>query len=127
MTVSFHRNEVQTGVLILESDTLEYEWIPLGLPQLIRKTVESEEEMVKTEFHHTIYEITGDLLALSGVDIDNELLDKKIVNKNTEAVLNLKDMTIEEELFEYLQNVQNLDADSIESILGVFNDLHSNT
>ena len=125
MTVSFHRNEVKTGVVILDSKDLEYDWIPLDLPQLIRKTVETEEEMVKTDFHHTIYEITGDLLALSGVDIDNELLDKKIVNKNTEAVLNLKDMTIEEELFEYLQNVQNLDAGSIENILGVFNDLYS--
>jgi DNA repair exonuclease SbcCD nuclease subunit len=123
LTTSFHRKEVKTGVVILDSETLEYDWINLELPQLLRKTVETEKEMIKTNFHHTIYEITGDLLSLAGLDLDNELLDKKIVNRNTEATLNLKDMSIEEELFEYLQNVQSLDTDKIENILGVFNDL----
>ena len=95
LTTSFHRKEVKTGVVILDSDTLEYDWVELELPQLIRKTVETEKDMVKTDFHHTIYEITGDLLSLAGLDLDNELLDKKIVSRNTEAVLNLKDMSLE--------------------------------
>ena len=123
LTTSFHRKEVKAGVIILDSDTTEYEWIDLELPQLIRVTVDKEEDMVKTDFHHTIYEVTGDLLSLAGLDLDNELLDKKIVNRDTEATLHLKDMSLEEELFEYLQNVQSLDIEKIESILGVFNDL----
>jgi hypothetical protein len=102
---------------------LDYKWIDLELPQLLRVTVDNEKDMVKTDFHHTIYEVTGDLLSLAGLNLDNELLDKKIVNRNSEATLNLKDMSLEEELFEYLQNVQSLDITKIESILGVFNDL----
>jgi len=40
----------------------------LNLPQLIRKTVQSPEDMIPTDYHHTIYEIEGDIQELANVE-----------------------------------------------------------
>jgi len=97
MTTSFHRNEVKTGYLVIDNDW-NWTWHQFDLPQLIRKTVTSTDEMVQTEWHHTIYEVEGDVSDLSGVK-NSELLDKKVIKRKTEATLILdKEMTIEEEL-----------------------------
>ena len=50
------------------------------LPQLIRKTVTKAEDMVPTTYHHTIYEIEGDIQELAAVE-NSELLDKKSCKK----------------------------------------------
>ena len=66
MTTSFHRNLVKTGYLLIDDQTHHFDedwswtWHEFDLPQLLRKTVETEKEMVQTDFHHTIYEIEGD-------------------------------------------------------------------
>jgi len=60
MTTSFHRNVVKTGYLLIDDDW-SWTWHEFDLPQLIRKTVDNVEEMVQTDFHHTIYEIEGDV------------------------------------------------------------------
>ena len=92
------------------------------MPQLIRKTVTSTDEMVQTEWHHTIYEVEGDVSDLSGVK-NSELLDKKVIKRKTEATLILdKEMTIEEELGEYLSYILELDEDKVKKIIGVFSD-----
>lgn len=39
VTTSFHRHNVDTGVVILDTSNLTHEWRKLQLPQLIRKTV----------------------------------------------------------------------------------------
>jgi len=123
VTTSFHRNIVDTGVIILDTETLQHTWKKLELPQLIRKTVSSKKDMVKTDYHHTIYELEGDLAELSQ-SIDSDLLDKKIVQKGSPAALNLtKNMTLEEELALYLKDIQKMDTDKIKEILGVFNDI----
>jgi hypothetical protein len=44
------------------------------------------------------------------------------VKRASEATLNLKDLTIEEELAEYLSAILNLTDDKIQNIMGVFND-----
>jgi DNA repair exonuclease SbcCD nuclease subunit len=95
------------------------------LPQLLRKTVSSEVEMIATDFHHTIYEIEGDVADLANIK-NSELLDKKVVKRSSEATLNLKDLSMEEELVEYLSAILNLNDDKIKSIMGVFNDYSKN-
>lgn len=121
MTTSFHRDVVKTGYLLIDEADDSWEWEEFNLPQLLRKTVEDENEMVATDFHHTIYEIEGDVADLANIK-NSELLDKKVVKRSSEATLNLKEMSMEEELVEYLSAILNLTDDKIKSIMGVFND-----
>lgn len=125
MTTSFHRNRVETGYILINPQDWSWIWEPFDLPQLIRKTVSSTEEMVPTEFDHTIYEIEGDIQELSNVN-NNDLLDKKVVRRANEASLILdKDMSIEDELHEYLRYVLEINEQKIPDILGVFSDYAS--
>ena len=120
VTVTFHRNEVNTGVIVFDTETLEWDWERIEVPQLIRKTVEEEKDMVKTDYHHTIYELVGNIVNLSKVDKNAALLDKKIVINDQPATLDLQDMTIREEVQLYLDKVLNLDNKQIEDILKVY-------
>jgi DNA repair exonuclease SbcCD nuclease subunit len=123
VTTSFHRNPVDTGVLLLNNKTQNYSFMKLKLPQLIRQTVASVDQMKKTNYHHTIYELEGDLTELAKVDGDTELLDKKLVKRRSEASLILNnDMTMEEELSEYLSYILGLNDKKTKEVLGVFND-----
>ncbi len=123
MTTSFHRNEVSTGYLLIEGE--EWSWHKFELPQLIRKTVSSTDDMVPTDFHHTIYELEGDIQDLAKVE-NSELLDKKVVKRSSEATLLLdKEMSIAEELSEYLTFILELPDDKVKSIIGTFNDYSS--
>jgi len=123
MTTSFHRNNVETGYLMIDdNDGFQWTWHAFDLPQLIRKTVTDPSEMIQTEFDHTIYEIEGDVSDLSNIK-NSELLDKKVIKRKTEATLILgKEMTIEEELGEYLSYILELDDSKVKNILGVFSD-----
>ena len=121
MTTSFHRNLVTTGYILIE-DNWDWTWHEFELPQLLRKTVTNPDEMIQTDFHHTIYEIEGDVSDLSNIK-NNELLDKKVIKRKTEATLILdKEMTIEEELNEYLSYILELEENKTKNILGVFSD-----
>jgi hypothetical protein len=82
--------------------------------------VSTAEEMIPTEYDHTIYEIEGDLQKLSTI-ANTDLLDKKIVKRNTEVSINLTDKTIEEELATYLQEVLNVTDDALDATMEVFN------
>ena len=121
MTTSFHREIVKTGYLMIDDTKSSWKWYQFELPQLIRKTIQNESQMIPTDYHHTIYEIEGDVADLASVK-NSELLDKKVVKRSTEATLNLKDMSIDEELIEYLSAILNLSDDKIKRIVGVFND-----
>ena len=78
--------------------------------------------MIPSDYHHTIYELEGDIQDLSKVK-NSELLDKKVVRRSSEATLVLsKEMTIAEELSEYLEYILELPKDKISSILGTYND-----
>lgn len=122
LSITFHRSPVKNGVIIFDTDSMEHEWIDLGLPQLIRKTVESEDEIIKTEYDHTIYEVTGDVLSLSGVDTSSDLIDKKIISKRSDTILDLKNLSIEEELELYFRTILKLGTEESEKTLKVFND-----
>ena len=123
VTTSFHRNPVDTGVLLFDSDTLDWSWMKLKLPQLIRQTVSHPDQMIKTNYHHTIYELEGDVNDLVKVDKDNELLDKKIIKRQNDSALILTaDMTLEDELAEYLEFIMGLNTKKIAAVLEVFHD-----
>ena len=93
---------------------------------MLRKTVTDEEEMIPGTYDHVIYEIQGDLSDLAQVK-DNELLDKKVVKRSSEATLLLsKEMTVAEELFEYLTYVLEISEEKIPAIIGTFNDYSKN-
>ena len=122
MTTAFHRQEVETGYLLINPKDWSWEWWPFTLPQLIRKTVSNPEEMVPTTYHHTIYEIEGNIQELAAVE-NSELLDKKVVKRSTEASLVLdKEMTLEDELVEYLTYILEIPEEKIFDILGTYND-----
>lgn len=117
ITTSFHRNEVDTGVIIFDTDTLGHKWVKLQLPQLIRKTVQAGEAMEATDYHHTIYEVEGDMAQLSGME-NSELLDKKVVKRDTDTTLILAaDAPIEEEVEEYLRYVLQLNEEAVQAAL----------
>ncbi len=125
MTTSFHRNEVETGYILIHSKTWQWSWHKLELPQLIRKTASTIEEMVPTDYHHTIYEIEGDVQELATIP-NSDLLDKKVITKNNEASLILSsEMTINQELVEYLTYVLEISEEKIPTILRLFNDYTS--
>jgi DNA repair exonuclease SbcCD nuclease subunit len=122
ITTSFHRNTVDTGVIIMDSTSLEHTWHKLELPQLIRKTIDDEKDMLATDYHHTIYELTGDITELGSIK-DSALLDKKIVKKDTDTALILEPtMSIEDEISEYLKYIVQVPDDVVEQALGVYHD-----
>jgi DNA repair exonuclease SbcCD nuclease subunit len=122
MTTSFHRNKVETGYLLISEEDWSWLWYPFKLPQLLRKTVSSQQDMKPTIFDHTIYEIEGDMQDLASVE-DSSLLDKKVIKRSTEASLLInKDMTKEEELVEYLTYILEISEEKIPNILGTYND-----
>ena len=113
VTTSFHRNVVDTGVILLDTTTMGHEWIKLELPQLIRQTIKAGDLMPATDYHHTIYEVEGDMAELSNME-DNILLDKKVVKRDIDTALILDPtMTLEAEVAEYLQYILQLNEEAI--------------
>jgi len=122
LAISFHRNSIENGVIMYDTDAKDVEFIPLGLPQLIRKTVSSKDEIIKTDYDHTIYEVTGNILELSDIDSASELIDKKLINRESDAVLNLHNLSTEEELRTYFELVVKLMDNELDDVIKVFND-----
>lgn len=124
-TIDFHRKKVDTGAIILDTETLQHSWEKFSLPQLLKKTVLDEKEIIKSDFDHTMYEIKGNLSDLSSVK-DNPLLDKKILNKQTnELSVNLTGSMCEE-LNTYLSQVLLLNKSQVSSILSEFENHRGN-
>ena len=116
-TTSFHRNVVDTGVILFDTDTMAHEWLKLELPQLLRQTIKAGDPMPATDYHHTIYEVEGDMAELSNME-DNALLDKKVVKRETDTALILEpEMTLAAEVNEYLRYILQLNDDAIEKAL----------
>jgi hypothetical protein len=125
MSTSFHRNPVDNGVIIFDTESLTHSWISLELPQLLRKSIVAGEPMPATDFDHTIYEVSGDLSDLGSV-ANSELLDKKISTRETDVALILEpDMTLSEELREYLEFILGLSEENIEATIKLFKELEA--
>jgi len=124
VTTSFHRSRVDTGAIVLDTDTLEHTWIKFDLPQLIKKTVKAGEELVPGTYDHVMYEVEGDMSTLAALETaDSSLVSKKLVSRSTEATLILEqNMSMSAELAEYLRYVLTLEDDTVEDLLKIFKD-----
>jgi DNA repair exonuclease SbcCD nuclease subunit len=121
ITTSFHRGLVDTGIILFDSSTLSHIWQKLELPQLIRKTIKVGDPMPATDYHHTIYEIEGDMSELSNME-SSDLIDKKVVKRDTDTTLILAPtMSLLEEVEEYLLYVLQLKESSVHNILKELN------
>lgn len=120
VTTSFHRGNVATGVVILNTNSLDHEWRELQLPQLIRKTVAVHDPKPQTNYDHTIYQVEGDMQELGELE-DSELIDRKVIKRDTDSALILdKEMSMSEEIREYLAYILELPEDTIENVLKEF-------
>jgi DNA repair exonuclease SbcCD nuclease subunit len=121
VTTSFHRNSIDTGVILFDTDTMGHEWSRLELPQLLKETIKAGDPMPATDYHHTIYEVEGDLAELSNME-DSILLDKKVVKRSVDTALMLSpDMTLAAEVDEYLRYILQLNDKAIENALKELN------
>lgn len=121
VSVTFHRNKVETGVIVLDIETKKWEWVKLKVPQLYRKTIENPEDMIKTSYDYTIYELVGNIADLQK-KIETELLDKKIIQSNNKSTLNLTNLTLREELILYLKEIKHLEDKQLEETMRIFDD-----
>jgi DNA repair exonuclease SbcCD nuclease subunit len=120
VTTSFHRHNVDTGVVILDTQSLAHEWRKLQLPQLIRKTVAVHDPKPPTDYDHTIYQVEGDMQELGELE-DSDLIDRKVIKRDTDSALILdKEMSMSEEIREYLAYILELPEDTIEDVLKEF-------
>jgi DNA repair exonuclease SbcCD nuclease subunit len=125
LSTSFHRNKVNNGIIIFDTDTLEHEWIDLKLPQLLRKTISSKEKTIQTDYDHTIFEVIGNINELNNIIIGNNNIDKKIVYKESNKQLDLSNKSIAEELEIYLKEIQKLSDSDITNVLRVFSEAYN--
>lgn len=122
VTTSFHRNIVDTGVILFDTETNEHKWVKLQLPQLLKVTIKAGEPVSPTDYHHTIYEVEGSMAEL-GAMVDSELIAKKVMKRETDTALILDPkMGLAEELKEYLLYILQLDDTKATSLVGILND-----
>jgi DNA repair exonuclease SbcCD nuclease subunit len=120
VTTSFHRHNVDTGVVVLDTLSLEHEWRKLELPQLLRKTVGVHDPKPPTDYDHTIYQVEGDMQELGELE-DSDLIDRKVIKRDTDSALILdSEMSMSEEVREYLTYILELPPDTIERVLKEF-------
>ena len=116
-TTSFHRQPVDTGAIILDVSTLTHEWRKFKLPQLIKKTIKANEAAIPTEFDHTIYEVQGDMQELGELE-DSDLIATKVLKRDTDSALMLAaEMTLDEEVKEYLTYILQLPETTVDAVL----------
>lgn len=118
-TTSFHRNPVDTGAILLDTDTMDHEWLKFTLPQLIKRTITAEEAQSAqpTDFDHTIYEVQGDMQELGSLE-DSELIASKVIRRETDSALLLEpDMTLDQEVKEYLTYILELPELTVDKVL----------
>ena len=116
-TTSFHRNSVDTGAILLDTDALDHVWLKFSLPQLIRKTVGVSDPKPATDYDHTIYQVEGDMHELGELE-DSELIDRKVIKRDTDSALMLDpEMSLTEEVKEYLTYILELPDQTVEAVL----------
>lgn len=124
LTTSFHRTRATgNGYLIVDTDILKWEWFSLShLPQLIRKTVSSLEEMVEGPYDWYIYEVETNVLQSKDIK-KTQLLDKKIVSGFAkEAVLDLQGTPMSQEMQLFLTDIAKLPKQDVDRLVTQFND-----
>lgn len=119
-TTSFHRSKVRTGAILFDTVTMGHNWLEFQLPQLLKRTIQAGETPVATDFDHTIFEIEGNLSDLSTVE-NSELISKKVVKRSNDSALILDpQLSLAEEIREYLLYILQLPEETIADILQEF-------
>jgi hypothetical protein len=96
---------------------LDHVWLKFSLPQLIRKTVGVADPKPATDYDHTIYQVEGDMQELGELE-DSDLIDKKVIKRETDSALMLDpEMSLTEEVKEYLTYILELPDETVESVL----------
>lgn len=119
LATSFHRNPVKTGVIIIDTETMGHKWVECKVPQLYKKTVDNQDDIVEDDFDLVIYDVEGDSMNIKGLE-DNDLIDKKTIVREQPATLNLQNLTVEEELITYLKEIENLKKEDITEVMDVY-------
>lgn len=123
LVTSFHRTRATgNGYLVADTDTLKWEWFSLAhLPQLMRKTVTSLEEMVETKHDWTIYEVETNVLGSKDIK-KTQLLDKKIVSGFAkDAILDLQGTPMSKEMQMFLTDIAKLPEQDVDRLVTQFN------
>ena len=116
-TTSFHRSRVDTGAIMLDADSLEHRWLKFNLPQLIKRTITADETPVSTDFDHTVYEVQGDMQEL-GELADSELIASKVIKRDSDSALLLEpEMSLDQEVREYLTYILELPEPTVDKVL----------
>lgn len=118
-TTSFHRSPVDTGAILLDNATMDHVWVKFALPQLLKRTITADEAQtaLPTDFDHTIYEVQGDMQEL-GELADSELIASKVIKRDTDSALLLEpDMTLDQEVKEYLTYILELPETTVDKVL----------
>jgi hypothetical protein len=116
-TTSFHRHSVDTGAILLDTNTLDHVWLKFKLPQLIKRTITADETPVPTDFDHTVYEVQGDMQEL-GELADSELIASKVIRRDSDSALLLEpEMSLDAEVREYLTYILELPEPTIDKVL----------
>lgn len=122
LTITFHRELVDTGIIIFDTKTHKHEWVKFDLPQLLRKTVEKEEDILETKYHYTIYEIIGDINKLSKIK-NNDLIDKQLQVKDYSSTLDMSNLNcLEDEITLYCKQILKLKDTDIGELIKVYHD-----
>lgn len=118
-TTSFHRHSVDTGAILLDTNTLGHTWLKFQLPQLLKRTISAEEAgtAIPTDFDHTIYEVQGDMQELGDLE-DSELIASKVLKRDTDSALMLDpEMSLDQEVREYVTYILELPETTVEAVL----------
>jgi hypothetical protein len=87
------------------------------LPQLIKRTIAADETPVPTDFDHTMYEVQGDMQELGELE-DSDLIASKVIKRDTDSALMLDpEMSLNEEVKEYLTYILELPEPTVEKVL----------
>lgn len=126
VTTSFHRTKSvgENGILIVNHRTQEVEFVDLELPQLLRFTVSANEVPDKQDTKdHIVYEVTGSILELANVKIDDRV-EKKISSVTSEATLPILNLQLDEQVRLFIKEILNLSDKEVEEVMKLYYDNH---
>jgi hypothetical protein len=68
--------------------------------------------------------VQGNIKELSDIDTTKDIIDKKVVNKQKDSILDLHNKTIQEELIIYLKDILMISEYDTRNIVNTFNDYY---
>ena len=104
LTVTFHRNKVKNGAIVFNTESSSYDFIEFNLPQLLRKTADSEEDIVEDTYNHVMYDISS-----NATNIPEDKVYKKVSNKTYVPELELSNLQLIDELNKYWTTILNIE------------------